>query len=212
MPPEIVSGDDAPGRIAERATAAPARGLRRMVALAGPPAAGKSTMAGRLAAALPDAVALPMDGYHLDNRLLTAKGLLPRKGAPETFDAGGFVHAIARLSMGETVVWPDFDRTRDISIAGALQIGPEVRTVVVEGNWLLLDADPWRRAPWDLTVALDVADAVLRDRLVRRWLFHGLDEAAAVARAEGNDMVNAGVFRRDSRPADVVWRAGEELV
>jgi pantothenate kinase len=51
-----------------------------------------------------------MDGFHLDNAILTARGLLPRKGAPETFDALGFVRMVERLGTDAEVVIPGFDR------------------------------------------------------------------------------------------------------
>ncbi len=65
---------------------------RRLIALAGAPASGKSTLAHALCALVPGACVVPMDGFHLDNALLEARGLLARKGAPETFDARGFLH------------------------------------------------------------------------------------------------------------------------
>ena len=73
-----------------------AGGARRfLVAIAGPPGAGKSTMADELAAALRDrgesAEVLPMDGFHMDNALLAARGLLARKGVPDSFDVRGFL-------------------------------------------------------------------------------------------------------------------------
>jgi fructokinase len=60
-----------------------------------------------------------MDGFHLDNRLLIARGLLARKGAPETFAASAFVHLVRRLKEEQEVVYPVFDRALDIAIAGA---------------------------------------------------------------------------------------------
>ena len=74
---------------------------RRVVALAGPPGAGKSTAAEGLAAVLPSAMALPVDGYHYDDAVLRARGLLARKGAPETFDVGGLAHMLDRLRRGD---------------------------------------------------------------------------------------------------------------
>lgn len=168
----------------------------RLLGLTGAPGVGKSTLAARLASAW-DAVVVPMDGFHLDNRILDARGLRPRKGAPESFDAEGFVAAMRRLASESAVVVPAFERDRDIAIAGAVEIGPQHRVAIVEGNYLLLDAEPWRcLAPlWSLAVFLDPGTGVLHDRLVQRWLDHGLDRAAAVSRAEGNDLRNAATVR-----------------
>lgn len=185
---------------------APAK-KRRLIAMAGPPAGGKSTMAEALTQRLNSdgrsAALVPMDGFHLDNAVLVARGLLPRKGAPETFDADGFVALIARLAERRDVAVPVFDRARDIAIAGAAIVPAACDYVVVEGNYLLFDADPWRDlAPlWDLSVFLTVPMPVLRDRLVARWRDHGLDETAALARAEGNDLPNARRILTDRLPA-----------
>ncbi len=180
---------------------------RRLIAIAGPPGSGKTTLAAKLAEALGAKTTLvPMDGFHLDNRILDARGLRPRKGAPQTFDAAGFVHMIRRLASEDEVVIPVFDRARDIAIAGASVVGPETETAVVEGNYLLLDADPWRalRPLWDLSVFLKVSEDTLRARLIRRWLDHGLDPQAAEARATSNDLPNALHIARNSTEADIV--------
>jgi pantothenate kinase len=80
-----------------------------------------------------------------------------------------------------------------------------VPVVVVEGNYLLLQDGAWLslRPLFDATVMLSVPLDVLRDRLVKRWLDHGLAPTDAVARAEGNDMVNAVTVTRKSAPADL---------
>lgn len=181
---------------------------RRLVALAGAPASGKSTMAERLAEALDRAGAkaevVPMDGFHLDNTLLIAGGLLARKGAPETFDADGFVHLVGRLKAEREVVYPLFDRTRDIAIAGAGRVGADSDVVIVEGNYLLFDAEPWRALAqlWDVSIRIAPPIEVLRERLIARWITHGLSDEDAVARAEGNDLANAKLIAARALPAD----------
>jgi pantothenate kinase len=185
-------------------------GSRVLVALAGPPGSGKSTLATALAQRLGNqrrkAAIVPMDGFHLDNGVLEARGLRARKGAPETFDAAGFRHLVERLKAGGEVVVPLFDRSRDIAIAGAAVVEADFRVVILEGNYLLFDEDPWRAlAPlWDLAAWLDVPMPELRARLIQRWLSHGLSRAAATRRAEVNDIANAHRVLDRRLPADMV--------
>lgn len=185
---------------------------RALVALAGPPGAGKSTLVTGLAAALGQScVAMPMDGYHLDNALLQVRGHLPRKGAPWTFDTGGLARDLQRLREDEgPVLVPVFDRDLDLARAAACEILPSARIVLIEGNYLLLDDAPWAALAgfWDVSVMLEVPEPVLQARLVARWLHHGLDPLSAEARALGNDLPNARIVRARSRPADLVARTG----
>lgn len=187
---------------------------RILVAIAGAPGSGKSTLsaevARRLNAQKVTTEVVPMDGFHLDNAVLDARGLRARKGAPETFDAAGFLHLIRRLRAGDEVVAPLFDRSRDIAVAGAQVVPAAARVVLCEGNYLLFDEAPWRHlaALWDLTVRLDVPLADLRHRLIQRWLDHGLSSAAATRRAESNDIPNALRVINHAIPAQVTLGSG----
>ena len=185
-------------------------GARQIIALAGPPASGKSTRAETLArdltAAGRPAAVVPMDGFHLDNRVLDARGLRHRKGAPETFDLRGFARLMTDLATGGEVIYPLFDRERDLAIAGAGVVTDGCDLVVVEGNYLLYDAPGWRDLSrvWTLSAYLEVPVAVLRDRLTDRWIAHGLPPRDAQARAEGNDLANAALVQRHRLDADLV--------
>lgn len=184
---------------------------RFLTALAGPPGAGKSTLSAALVAALgAGARVVPMDGFHYDDAVLDARGLRAKKGAPETFDVAGFVHLIARLRHEDEVAIPVFDRSMELSRAGADVVGPEDRFLIVEGNYLLLDEGPWRAldGAFDLTVWIDVPLAELDRRLTDRWARYGKTPEAARAWIDGNDMPNIRRAITGSRPADVVIAAG----
>lgn len=104
-----------------------------MIAVTGPPAAGKSTVAERLVEMFQDsekAVLVPMDGFHLDNATLRKNGTLDRKGAPETFDLVGFTNMIERLSNGEDATVPHFDRSHDCVVPHGAEITSKDRILV----------------------------------------------------------------------------------
>ena len=182
---------------------------RFVVAIAGPPGSGKSTLSDHLAKCLgPSAKVLPMDGFHLDNNRLQEMGLLNRKGAPETFNALGLVELMRKMRNCGTFLYPTFDRKEDRTIPNSGCITLEDRIVLVEGNYLLLKGPPWSELSqfFDLTVALDVCRETLQSRLIARWVNHGLSEVDARARALGNDMVNVTCVLENSLTADYKLR------
>ena len=184
-------------------------GSRKLVAVAGPPGSGKSSVSAALLDVLTEAgrgaAIVPMDGFHLDNRLLDQRGLRARKGSPDSFDAAGFLHLVRRIAAGEDVIYPCFDRARDIAIAGAAHMPASTEFIIFEGNYLLLDAPVWRdlHLIWDYTIRLDTPRDVLETRLLNRWLAHGLTEAEARARRDQNDLPNAELVLTRSADADL---------
>jgi len=197
--------DDLTRRVATLPPVAP----RLLVAVAGPPAAGKSTLAAALVQVLNQggecAVMVPMDGFHLDNAELDAKGLRSRKGAPDTFDTAGFLAAMRRLAEKERMKLPAFDRTADRTIPDRIEVAPEHRIAVVEGNYLLCKDLPWSELQplWALSILADAPMKVLRTRLIARWLDHGMALAPARARAERNDIPNAAFVLETACDPDI---------
>ena len=184
---------------------------RFLTALAGPPGAGKSTLAAELVAALGQgAKAVPMDGFHYDDAVLIARGARARKGAPDTFDAQGFFHLLKRLRVEDEVAIPLFDRDLEISRAGADIVTAADRLLVVEGNYLLLNEAPWPEAAplFDLTVWIDVPEAELDTRLQARWAQYGKTPAEARAWIDGNDLPNIRRVTQNSRAADLTINWG----
>lgn len=179
---------------------------RFIVAVAGPPGSGKSTLADALARMLnaggERAVVLPMDGFHLDNGLLEAEGLLPRKGAPETFDVRGLRDILTAVRRAEEdVLVPVFDRSRELAIAAARRISLDDRIVLAEGNYLLLDRQPWSSLSplFDETILLRETLQELERRLIARWEGFGHPPELIRAKVEGNDLVNARTVLMESR-------------
>jgi len=183
---------------------------RMIVAVAGPPGAGKSTVARALVERLDHAVVLPMDGFHLDNQTLQTRGLLARKGAPETFDTHGFHRLLKDVRDGGGVTVPTFDRKMDRVVPAGDKIADTDRIVIVEGNYLLLKDERWQELHpfWDFTIMIDVNPAELERRLIQRWVEHGLSHAAAVKRAQENDLRNAQLVQTQSVAADLVLPNG----
>lgn len=183
-------------------------GGRVLLGLAGAPGAGKSTLARHLADALGPGVAavVPMDGFHLANAELARLGRAERKGAPDTFDAAGFVALLRRLSApvaGETVYAPAFHRAIEEPVAGAIPVDPAVTLVIVEGNYLLLDG-AWAGVRPLLAEAwfVEAGEARRHAWLLARHIAYGRTAQDAAAWVESTDEPNARLIRMTRARAD----------
>ncbi|MGE5827864.1 MAG: nucleoside/nucleotide kinase family protein, partial [Micromonosporaceae bacterium] len=153
------------------------------------------------------AVVVPMDGFHLSNVELDRLGLADRKGAPETFDAVGFVHLLRRIRAGDELVYaPAYSRVLHESIGGAIPVPPQAGIVVVEGNYLLLPAGAWVqvRPLLDLALYVEAPRPARIDSLLRRQLARGLDDAHARDWVHRSDEANARLIEATKPYADLV--------
>lgn len=203
-PAQVAIPDDVLGRARTLATP----GDRHLLGIAGPPGSGKSTLAQELACRLgPEAVYVPMDGFHLASCELERLGRQERKGAPDTFDAGGYAALLRRLRHPvESVVYaPEFRREIEEPVAGAIAVPATVPLVLTEGNYLLLDDPAWRpvRELLDEVWYLDADEAARRDWLIRRHIAHGKEPAAAQAWVDASDQANAEAIAATRDLADV---------
>ena len=215
--------------LVDRARALAVPGRRGLLGIVGSPGAGKSTLTEALLAALradpppgegPDWVAhVPMDGYHLADVELERLGRRQAKGAPDTFDAGGYVALLARLRAddpADTVVYaPAFERTLEQPLAGAIPVPAAARLVVTEGNYLLLDTGRWPavRPLVDEVWFCALRDDVRLQRLHTRHVTFGKAPDEAVAWVAAVDQPNAVLIDATRDCADLLIPSGvlEEL-
>jgi len=154
---------------------------------------------------------VPLDGFHLAQAVIDARGLSGRKGAPETFDGWGFANLVARMTSaaGDTIVYaPLFDRSIEEPVAGAIPVGPGDSLVIVEGNYLLLDEPPWDqiRPALDLCVYLELDDETRVRRLVERHVRHGKTSTEAERFVLNSDERNAQLIKSTCDRADFIVR------
>ena len=194
-------------------------GSRVLIGIVGAPGSGKSTLSAAVLAnvatgpAALSAALVAMDGYHLAQHVLDAAGLAPVKGAPQTFDAAGYVALLERITggrgSGEVIYAPEFRRALEEPIAGAVPVGPDVEVVLTEGNYLLSDESPWHRVGELLTEAwyLDVPEELRIERLVSRHIAFGRTPEVSLERATtGTDGRNACYVARTRPRADLLIR------
>ena len=203
---------------------------RVVVVLAGPPGSGKTTIAAKLVARLnatstaPFAAVLPMDGFHLSRATLDA---MPnsaeahaRRGASWTFDGAGVLSLVEKLShsrfqsSGETILAPSFDHAIKDPVEGGIILSPEIKFVLLEGNYLLLNEEPWNQVKGLVDEAwfVDVDPVLARGRIAKRHIKSGIEFnwEDAVRRAEGNDLLNGMVIRKKLLRPDLLVESVDE--
>lgn len=203
-----------PAEVLARARALAAGPGRVLLGIAGSPGAGKSTLAEALTTQLtgelgPGRVAyVPMDGFHLADRELERLGRRDRKGAPDTFDAGGYAALLRRLRVDDPsddpVYAPGFERDLEQPLAGAIPVPATARLVITEGNYLLLPGGRWPevRAALDEVWFCDPDPAVRRERLIARHVRFGKPPDAARAWVARVDDPNAALVAATRDRAD----------
>jgi len=180
---------------------------RVIIGIVGKPGAGKSTLSDFLMQNLPSGLValVPMDGYHLSNKVLNKTGKIARKGAPDTFDARGYSDLLKTITVSsETIYFPIFHREIEESIAAEGQISAETKVVITEGNYLLHQSDGWQMVRDFLTEAwyVEVDDGLRLERLVDRHELFGKERAAAIDWAHGTDEKNAQLVEASKVLAD----------
>jgi len=207
MPEQLASQEAALARIQNHLENSTERVL---IGIIGKPGAGKSTLSKFLMAKLPKefVTVVPMDGYHLSNKVLKDLKRADRKGAPDTFDVAGFISLVKRIRSEQTqnIYYPIFDRAIEESIAAQGVVTSATKVVIVEGNYLLHDDDGWEVCNdlLDESWMVDVDDDKRISRLISRHIAYGKDPEAAKAWAKGTDEVNAKLIERGRTRADFV--------
>ncbi len=199
--------------LTDRACALARSRERVIIAIAGAPGAGKSTVTEAVAAELQhrgvDTAVIPMDGFHLANVELARLGLAQRKGAIDTFDAYGYLALLRRLrDRREPIVYaPTYIRgSVEQPLGSAIPVGAHVRVVLTEGNYLLMDTEPWTGVAElaDETWFVQPDESDRRERLLARHLANGKPQHLALEFTDGSDAANATLVAPSAQRADLI--------
>ncbi len=183
-----------------------------IVAIAGPPATGKSTLAERLnddlRAVGQSAAYCPMDGFHKTNVQLDAEGLGSVKGRIDTFDGAAFADAVARLSRSDAFWWPRYSRHTHDPVPEGTRIKGDETVCIVEGNYILMKQEPWRSAAahFGLSIFMDAPDALLIQRMTLRHERSGRCVVEAIDKIANADMPNAVEIRKGANVPDILFQ------
>ncbi|WPH04745.1 P-loop containing nucleoside triphosphate hydrolase protein [Acrodontium crateriforme] len=191
---------------------------RMLIALAGVPGSGKSTVSAALLQLLQmdgrnDISILTMDGFHHTTEELSRcecpDVAFRRRGAPFTFDGRAFVNFVKKLKTASVTEEndhtlelraPSFDHGIQDPIPDDVVIPSTAKIIIVEGNYVLLNQSPWNELSRSTTIE------TARQRLIARHIKAGIEtsEEEAAIRVDENDMVNAELILCESMKPQVI--------
>lgn len=186
----------------------------RIIGLVGAPGSGKSTLAAQLADALgPESIVVPMDGFHYPQATLVELGRRDRMGAPDTFDSAGLGAKLSLVAARTSTVWfPDFNRTIEEPVEDHIEVTPDHRFVIVEGNYLLFDTDGWDVVgkALDASIYLEIPEDLRLQRLIARHIEFGKTPQDAREWVNAVDIANGEMVKKSSPRADVTVSLSSE--
>ncbi|PWA62646.1 P-loop containing nucleoside triphosphate hydrolases superfamily protein [Artemisia annua] len=232
---EARSMDEIYDTLAERLVPTAASGtstsVKHIVGLAGPPGAGKTTIASEIVKRVnkiwpqkscsfdsqvepPEiAVVLPMDGFHLYRHQLDSmenpKEAHARRGAPWTFNPDLFLKCLKTLREQGSVYAPSFDHGVGDPVEDDVFVNVQHKVVIVEGNYILLEDGTWKEVSsmfdekWFVDLDIDIA----MERVLKRHIGTGNTPELAKQRIEYNDRPNAELVYKSKKNADLIIKS-----
>ncbi|KAH3670391.1 hypothetical protein OGAPHI_000906 [Ogataea philodendri] len=197
-------------------------GERVIVAVCGSPGSGKTSVTNIIIDRFnsrhgrPIGLVVPQDGFHYSMKELMGMDdpqlMVARRGAEFTFDAQKLVELVRRIKAhpSEMIYAPSFDHKLKDPVNDAIKISPEKKVILVEGNYVCLEKEPWNvisklvDTRWMVAANLDQ----IRERIIKRHLEAGISSTReeAEARTDHNDMVNGEYIRNNSCDVDLIIR------
>lgn len=197
---------------------------RIIVFLAAPPAVGKTTLCqfleylSKQEKDVTEVQALGLDGFHYHsdyinshNAVVLGKTVPMKtvKGCPETYDTDKLQEKLAKIK-DENILWPIYDRNIHDVVEDMTEVTKDI--VLIEGNWLLLNEEPWKslKETADYTILIQSEEEMLKERLISRKVKGGSSREDAQAWYINTDSVNVKRVLTTSMPGDLMLKVEED--